>query len=102
MELQELSEFLENNQQIEWTQNGEGNFYFRHRIFDKSGEEIQVTPIALKQLSAPQLLNQIINGRNIDHITRVTGYFSRTSSWNKGKIAELADRHRSEVKPTLN
>lgn len=98
MELQELSEFLENNQQVEWTQNGQGNFYFRHRIFDKSGEEIQVTPVALKQLTPPQLLNQIINGRNVDHITRVTGYFSRTSSWNKGKIAELADRYRSEVK----
>ncbi|MBM3307061.1 MAG: hypothetical protein FJY74_01885 [Candidatus Eisenbacteria bacterium] len=36
-------------------------------------------------------------GRDVDHITRVTGYFSKTSGWNKGKTAELRDRHRSDV-----
>ena len=36
-------------------------------------------------------------GKDVDHITRVTGYFSRTSGWNKGKAAELKDRHRSKV-----
>jgi len=29
---------------------------------------------------------------NVDHVTRVTGYFSKDSMWNKGKIAELRDR----------
>ncbi len=32
---------------------------------------------------------------NIDHITRVTGYFTKVSGWNKGKKAELKDRYRS-------
>jgi len=32
---------------------------------------------------------------NIDHATRVTGYFSRVSAWNKGKKQELKDRFRS-------
>ncbi len=32
---------------------------------------------------------------NIYAITRVTGYFSKTSMWNKGKIAELKDRERT-------
>ena len=27
------------------------------------------------------------------HITRVVGYYSRTSNWNPSKLAELADRH---------
>jgi anaerobic ribonucleoside-triphosphate reductase len=36
-------------------------------------------------------------GRDVDHITRVTGYFSRTSGWNKGKAGELKDRHRTKV-----
>ncbi|MFH1097156.1 MAG: anaerobic ribonucleoside-triphosphate reductase [Candidatus Desantisbacteria bacterium] len=31
----------------------------------------------------------------IEGITRVTGYFSKISGWNKGKIAELKDRYRS-------
>ena len=32
---------------------------------------------------------------NVYAITRVTGYFSKTSMWNKGKIAELKDRERN-------
>ncbi|MEO0077014.1 MAG: anaerobic ribonucleoside-triphosphate reductase [candidate division WOR-3 bacterium] len=31
---------------------------------------------------------------DVDHITRVTGYFSRVSGWNKGKKAELRDRYK--------
>ncbi len=34
---------------------------------------------------------------NVEHITRVTGFFSKISSWNKGKLAELNDRHRVRV-----
>jgi ribonucleoside-triphosphate reductase len=33
---------------------------------------------------------------NIEGITRITGYFSRVSGWNKGKIAELKDRYRTQ------
>jgi ribonucleoside-triphosphate reductase len=32
---------------------------------------------------------------NVDHMTRISGYFSLTSLWNKGKIQELADRYRN-------
>lgn len=31
---------------------------------------------------------------NLEGITRITGYFSKISGWNKGKIAELHDRDR--------
>jgi anaerobic ribonucleoside-triphosphate reductase len=34
---------------------------------------------------------------NVDHITRVTGYFTKVSGWNKGKKAELKDRHRTPL-----
>ncbi|MEO0142796.1 MAG: anaerobic ribonucleoside-triphosphate reductase [candidate division WOR-3 bacterium] len=37
------------------------------------------------------------NSSNIDHITRVTGYFSKVSGWNKGKKAELKDRYRVKL-----
>ncbi len=33
----------------------------------------------------------------VEGITRVTGFFSKTSSWNKGKIAELKDRYRTKI-----
>ena len=37
------------------------------------------------------------NSSDVDHITRVTGYFSRVSGWNKGKKAELADRYKGGI-----
>ena len=33
---------------------------------------------------------------HVDHMTRVSGFFSLTSRWNKGKIQELKDRYRNE------
>jgi ribonucleoside-triphosphate reductase len=32
---------------------------------------------------------------DVDGITRITGYFTRLSSWNKGKLGELRDRYRN-------
>jgi ribonucleoside-triphosphate reductase (formate) len=32
----------------------------------------------------------------VEGITRITGYFTKVSSWNKGKIGELHDRYRNE------
>ena len=32
---------------------------------------------------------------DVDGITRITGYFTKVSSWNKGKIGELKDRYRN-------
>lgn len=35
---------------------------------------------------------------DVDHITRVTGYFSRVSGWNLGKKAELKDRYKGGIR----
>jgi ribonucleoside-triphosphate reductase (formate) len=32
----------------------------------------------------------------VEGITRITGYFTKTSSWNKGKLGELKDRYRAQ------
>lgn len=40
---------------------------------------------------------EICDSENVDGITRVTGYFTRTSSWNAGKRGELKDRARVPV-----
>jgi len=34
---------------------------------------------------------------DVDGITRITGYFTKVSSWNKGKIGELRNRYRNET-----
>ena len=41
------------------------------------------------------LLAACKSGCDVDHVTRVTGYFSKVSGWNKGKKQELLDRHRT-------
>ncbi len=33
----------------------------------------------------------------VDGITRITGYFTKLSSWNKGKIGELRNRYRNQA-----
>ncbi|MEK7813307.1 MAG: anaerobic ribonucleoside-triphosphate reductase [Candidatus Desantisbacteria bacterium] len=55
------------------------------------------TPEAVGSHSREFLLSQTIHGKNVDHITRVTGYFSKVSGWNKGKVSELQDRYRSGI-----
>jgi anaerobic ribonucleoside-triphosphate reductase len=37
------------------------------------------------------------DSKNIEGITRITGYFSKVSGWNKGKVQELKDRAKVEI-----
>jgi ribonucleoside-triphosphate reductase len=37
------------------------------------------------------------DSEDVDGITRITGYFTKISSWNKGKLGELRDRYRNEA-----
>jgi len=39
---------------------------------------------------------QYCNSEKVDGITRITGYFTKISSWNKGKLGELSDRYRND------
>ncbi|MEA3493148.1 MAG: anaerobic ribonucleoside-triphosphate reductase [Candidatus Margulisiibacteriota bacterium] len=97
MTLDELNAFLESNPDIEWAQDDDGNLYLRHSIFDGEKEKVKIEPKALASLTVEKLEKVLVGGRNVEHITRVTGYFSRVSGWNKGKRGELADRHRTLV-----
>ena len=36
--------------------------------------------------------------KNVYGISRIVGYFSKISSWNKSKIAELRDRKKGDYK----
>jgi ribonucleoside-triphosphate reductase len=35
--------------------------------------------------------------QDVDGITRITGYFTKVSSWNKGKLGELRNRYRNQA-----
>src|SRR5574344_73455 len=46
-------------------------------------------------------LSSVLEGREpviLDGITRIVGYFSKTSNWNKSKIGELHDRREGNYK----
>ena len=95
----------------EATKNSDRYSYEEASIEDDNGDEIKGVVISdgktdtaihvsfgrMLELSWETLRAAAAQGRDVDHITRITGYFSRTSGWNKGKRAELRDRHRETV-----
>jgi len=97
MMIEELNVYLEKNPEIEWAFDDSGNLFLRHPTFDSKDEKLKIEPRGLKELTEGKLNKILVGGRNVEHITRVTGYFSRVSGWNKGKRAELVDRSRVEI-----
>jgi hypothetical protein len=51
----------------------------------------------LDNMSLDYLKANLFQGLRISMITRITGYFTVTSGWNKGKLAELKDRDKDSV-----
>ena len=97
MTFEELNAFLESNPKILWARDDDGNIYLRHEVYDGPNDKTKIEPKALAGLTAEKLEQVLVGGRNIEHITRVTGYFSKVSGWNKGKRGELVDRKRTSV-----
>ncbi len=98
MELKELSKVLAENQQrylfeeTEWK--GIKGLLVEDRILQT---KVFLPCKVIEESNLQTLLLAINQGRNVEHITRVTGYFSKVSGWNKGKVAELIDRYRTTV-----
>lgn len=95
MRLDELNKVLEENP-IEWKFEG-NSIIFRHLQFDGENEGTRIEIPTIDYLTPEVFLKTLINGRNVDHITRVTGYMSKVSGWNKGKTGELKDRVRGNI-----
>lgn len=55
-------------------------------------------PGAIEKNSWNVLNNQIVQGRDVYHVSRIVGYFSRIENWNISKVGELADRHKGDYK----
>ena len=73
---------------------GKDGIYVKNRVFETE-THFTDTIIANKELD--ELILATHHGKNIEHMTRVTGYFSKIEGWNKGKVGELKDRNRSNV-----
>lgn len=73
---------------------GDNGVFVKNKTFET---ETHFTWDAIEENELESLLLNTSHGRNVEQMTRVTGYFSRVGAWNKGKVAELNDRSRVTV-----
>jgi len=96
MEKENFLKHLNEDENLEWEEgklDGKEGLFVRNKQLDTV---THFTEEAIKKHNMDFLTLETHHGKNIERITRVTGFFSKTSSWNKGKIAELNDRFRSK------
>lgn len=72
---------------------------------ESEGKQVVVTPEFTTCLDCKKTVKGLkercphCNSDNIEGIARITGYFSRVSRWNRGKIGELRDRQKERGFP---
>jgi len=97
MKQEELSVYLDNNKNIEWFDDAENQqFCFRNTDlawYQKDAHRATAIQYRMLDQMTEQDLHHAINkGLMVEGITRITGYFTKTSSWNPGKRGELEER----------
>lgn len=101
MTKQELNQFLEHHTNIEWRDVEDNCIDFRNTNLpwyqENDKHATRISTETLSKMSENDLLYQINKGVDVEGISRITGYFSKTRSWNLGKIAERKDRHISNM-----
>ncbi|KYK29702.1 MAG: hypothetical protein AYK23_05010 [Candidatus Proteinoplasmatales archaeon SG8-5] len=90
-----LKENDDNYEFAEAPHEGVAGVFVKNNMYET---ETHFADTVIQDLALEELIQATHQGKNIEHMTRVTGYFSKVSKWNKGKKGELKDRHRvSEV-----
>ena len=98
----ELGTFLEQHLNIAWAEDPEEQqFHFRntdlHWYLQDERRATVVKCWKIEHMSPDELLLEINRGLMVEGITRITGYFTKISSWNPGKRAELRDRRKDTL-----
>ena len=96
MNIEELSNFLEVNQNIYWRWEEEGGKKFIYLYSKVWRETIKIDMNKINNISIEEIKMALTGGKNVEQITRVTGFFSVVRNWNAGKHAELKDRYRNK------
>ena len=95
MDRQEFMGFLQSEEEhfemAEAPLEGKNGVYVKNKTFET---ETHFTNEIIASMELGDLILATHQGRNIEHMTRVTGYFSKIGGWNKGKMGELKDRSR--------
>ena len=72
---------------------GNNGVYVTNKVFNT---QTHFAWNAVEESDLEGLLKNTSHGRNIEQMTRVTGYFSKVGSWNNGKLGELGERYKNE------
>jgi len=94
MNIEELSNFLEVNQNIYWRWEEEEKKKFIYLYSKVWKETIKIDMNKINNISIEEIKMALTGGKNVEQITRVTGFFSVVRNWNAGKRAELKNRYR--------
>ena len=100
MKRAELLGFLDGAEQWDYYEPDDGGLVVFWWQGPPEGEPVTQTLVsdeAIKRHDLATILKACKQGRDVQQITRVTGYFSTVGRWNKGKQAELKDRHRTPL-----
>lgn len=94
----DFDEYLVAHGDLEYHFEGNGDVCFRDKsILWYDHDESRCTKITsdkFKAMGTEELDDAIYGGLKLEQITRITGYFTKVASWNRGKLAELKDRKR--------
>jgi len=93
LELQELKGWLDGHDEWDYRMDDDG-IVIRN---DRLDTYTKCTFDAVERNDLSTITSACSQGKDVEHVTRVTGYFSKVSGWNKGKAGELKDRHRSSI-----
>lgn len=100
MRIEEFEDFLAQHQDLEWTGSSDDqHMLFRDPTWPWYQREGNITKIAKSKfvdMTPDDLEHAIYDGVKVEQITRITGYFTKLSSWNPGKRAELKARKRCD------
>jgi anaerobic ribonucleoside-triphosphate reductase len=100
MKESELVHFLEENQHIECRSDGSHTYFRNNHLPFYVNHPDSCTRIdndVVETLTSAEILREVNRGLEVEHITRITGYYTRVSQWNKGKLGELKDRIRTPI-----
>jgi len=95
-----VSDFINRSveQGYEWSEGeheGKPGYFVGSKKFNTAAH---FTVEAIENNDWPILDKQVVQGKNIHHITRIVGYYSRIENWNKSKLGELHGRHEGNYK----
>lgn len=93
----DLDLFLQKNRNIECKSDNEFSYFRNNDLPWYANNPDNCTRISqhvFDKLTPEGLMDEINRGLEVEHITRITGYFTKISQWNKGKMGELKDRIR--------